>query len=231
MKVVLIGTDTPHRRYIINKLINKGHNIAHCIFETTQKTPPFETRSDWEVAGESELKACLAEGGCDVIPEHVSVKYVETLNGDETVRCMKRIKFDICIVSGARQLVGDILGIVAKRGVNLHMGIATNYRGLDTNLWAIYHRDFTNIGVTLHRLDNTLDTGDIYEAAKIHFGRIKHLHLLRLYEAELSVDLLDVHLKKLTNGSLKAVPQKSVGRYYSFMPAIIKNGIQDNLPI
>ena len=38
---------------------------------------------------------------------------------------------------------------------------AQYYRGLDSDLWAIYHRDYKNIGVTIHMVDSELDTGEI----------------------------------------------------------------------
>ena len=223
LKVVLIGNDTPHRRYIINNLIRKGHNINKCIFEMRSVQSSFDTKSKWEIAGEQQLNTALSKNGCNELPEGLSISYVETLNDSNAVEQLQRLNFDCCIISGARRLSGAMLMLIEKTGVNVHMGIATEYRGLDTNLWAIYHKDFDNIGVTLHQVNEELDTGDVYEVASIPKDRIKHLHLLRLYESDLAIELLHSYLSKFNRNDVIATKQKSKGRYYSFMPALIKN--------
>lgn len=223
MKIVLIGNDTLHRRYIINNLIRKGHNLTNCIFETRSVQSSFDTKSTWEIAGEQQLNTALSQDGCSELPESLSINYVETLNDRDAVEQLQRLNYDCCIISGARRLSGDTLKLMEKTGVNVHMGIATEYRGLDTNLWAIYHKDFANIGVTLHQVNEELDTGDVYEVSSIPKYRLEHLHLMRLYESDLAIELLHSYLTKFKLDDVVATEQRSVGRYYSFMPAVIKN--------
>ena len=44
LEVALLGTDTQHRRYIIQRLIDFGINLSTCIFET-----------NWGVRGRGEI--------------------------------------------------------------------------------------------------------------------------------------------------------------------------------
>ena len=65
-------------------------------------------------------------------------------------------KANFIIVSGADWIKGELLNKIKHKSLNVHMGIAQKYRGLDSNLWAWYHNDFKNMGVTLHKLDYSL---------------------------------------------------------------------------
>ena len=40
-KILLIGNDTLHRRFLINSLIDNDFSILGCVFETENVTPPF----------------------------------------------------------------------------------------------------------------------------------------------------------------------------------------------
>ena len=42
-KIILIGNDTLHRRFLINSLLDNKFLLLGCIFETNNITPPFDT--------------------------------------------------------------------------------------------------------------------------------------------------------------------------------------------
>ena len=43
----------------------------------------------------------------------------------------------------------------------MHRGYISEYRGLDSDFWALYNREFNKIGVAIHHLDAQLDTGPV----------------------------------------------------------------------
>ena len=45
MELLLIGTDTPHRRFIINKILDAGYDLTSCIFTKSQVKPKFNVKS------------------------------------------------------------------------------------------------------------------------------------------------------------------------------------------
>ena len=55
MKILLIGTDTLHRRYIINSLIDQGINFDTCIFQKKSCSPKFEVKPKWSRVEKLEL--------------------------------------------------------------------------------------------------------------------------------------------------------------------------------
>ena len=46
--------------------------------------------------------------------------------------------------------------------LNIHKGLTQYYRGLDSEYWPIFFNEFDKLGTTIHKIDNNLDTGDIF---------------------------------------------------------------------
>ena len=69
-------------------------------------------------------------------------------------------KFDFLVSYNYRRiLTGDILGRFPDRAVNLHIALLPWNRGADPNFWSFVEK--TPKGVTIHYLDEGVDTGDI----------------------------------------------------------------------
>lgn len=69
---------------------------------------------------------------------------------------------DVFLVFGASYIRGGLCDeLVARRAVNIHMGVSPHYRGSSTNFWAMYDRRPDLVGATIHRLTHGLDSGPI----------------------------------------------------------------------
>jgi folate-dependent phosphoribosylglycinamide formyltransferase PurN len=67
---------------------------------------------------------------------------------------------DAFIVFGASFIRGPLCDqLVARRAVNIHMGVSPHYRGSGTNFWAMYDRRADLVGATIHLLTRGLDSG------------------------------------------------------------------------
>lgn len=51
--------------------------------------------------------------------------------------------------------------LVARRALNIHMGVSPFYRGSSTNFWAAYDGRFDLVGATVHLLTAGLDSGPV----------------------------------------------------------------------
>lgn len=83
------------------------------------------------------------------------------LNTDETAQFIRQLEPDVIVTSGCPLLHRRIFGIARLATINVHWGIAPGYRGEDTLFWPLYFRDYENIGVTLHVINEGIDTGPI----------------------------------------------------------------------
>ena len=124
---------------------------------------------------------------------------------------------------GTRKINNDLIAALPKNSFNLHGGDPQHYRGLDSHLWSIWHRDVNGLKVCLHRLDSKLDHGEIFQLVDLDIKSIDSVFQLRSINTQKCVDISLLLLNNLDK-KLKVVctPQKSIGRYYSFMPDVFK---------
>jgi methionyl-tRNA formyltransferase len=225
--VILIGNDTKHRRYIINSLIDSGLRIDSCIFEKKMPSAPFPTRPSWFDSEDDRLTNLFSSNG-RVDLERVEVHSVESLNSDAAGSILAMLNPSFTIVSGACYLTNQTLERLGF-SVNVHLGIAEKYRGLDSNLWAIYHGDFSNLGVTLHQLDHQLDTGAIFDQQPLSAMKTLPFLDLKYYESRLAVIMLLGLFRSFEEGRAAVRNQLERGRYYSHMPGVIKDQLPGKL--
>jgi hypothetical protein len=73
-------------------------------------------------------------------------------------------KYDYVLVNGTSWIREPFVDdLIAARAINLHAGIAPEYRGTACNFWAEYDHRPDLVGTTLHYLSKGLDTGPILE--------------------------------------------------------------------
>ena len=107
--------------------------------------------------------------------------------------------------------------------LNVHRGIAQEYRGLDSDYWAIYHGDYDNLGVTIHKVEPALDTGPIAAQRKLRLTNDMRIYHLRYFGTVLAAEMMRTVLKGYIDGAMEVWPQGKRGRYYSFMPLVLRN--------
>ena len=220
--ILLIGSDTPHRRFIINKLQEAGHNITSCLFLSSIVKPRFNVDSPWAAEEKKELRELYCKETRQDLDRVSAVHYPESLTMDDPLVSATILNADFVIISGADRIRGDVLSAIENKSLNVHMGIAKEYRGLDSNLWAWYHRDYRNIGVSLHKLETSLDTGDLFKVERIKITDRTKVWKLRYQESALAVKLIGKTLNDIATQKVILRNQKGIGRYYSFMPFEIK---------
>ena len=220
--ILLLGSDTPHRRFIINKLLDAGHNIASCLFPRSIVKPRFNVDSPWASEEKNELKDLYLRETREDLDRVSTVYCPSSLTLDDPLVSTTIGNADFVVVSGADRIGDDVLSVIENKSLNVHMGIAEEYRGLDSNLWAWYHCDYKNIGVSLHKLETTLDTGDLFQVERIKITEQTKVWKLRYLESVLAVTLTGKFLKDLAANKVNVRNQKRMGRYYSFMPFDIK---------
>ena len=98
------------------------------------------------------------------------VEEVGSLNGPEAVRVLKETGADLGIVLGTRILKEPIFSVPRLGCINLHKGKVPEYRGMPPGFWELYDGAAT-AGVTVHFVDQGLDTGDIIAASEVPIVR------------------------------------------------------------
>jgi folate-dependent phosphoribosylglycinamide formyltransferase PurN len=92
------------------------------------------------------------------IPEAV-IQRVRSVNSPECRALLGKLSPSMVIVNGTRIIKTEILNATECPFINTHVGITPQYRGVHGGYWALASGDRTRCGVTIHRVDEGVDTG------------------------------------------------------------------------
>ena len=111
---------------------------------------------------------------------------------------------------GYRHILGkDILDLLPDRAINLHISYLPFNRGTDPNFWSFVEN--TPKGVTIHYLDEGIDTGDVIVQERVEFDT-KQETLATSYE-KLQLTMQDLFKQNWQDiKTIKCKRQKQVGK-------------------
>ena len=114
-----------------------------------------------------------------------------------------------------------------KKLYNLHFSLLPSYKGMYTSAWPILNGEKKS-GVTIHVIDNGIDTGDIIYQKKFS---IKNLNCEQLYTKYVSegLDLLIENFSKILNDNYSCKKQKAINSTYFSKKSIDYKNLKINL--
>ncbi|MDQ8700434.1 formyl transferase [Hyphomicrobium sp. LHD-15] len=117
------------------------------------------------------LDRVLEEHALDTSPDPlVTVLAVPSVNSDLCRAHLAKLAPAVVAVYGTRLLKRETLAAVAAPFINYHAGITPKYRGQDPAYWALATGDAENAGVTIHLVDEGVDTGAVLYQASVRFA-------------------------------------------------------------
>jgi len=142
---------------------------------------------------------------------------VNNINNLKIIKIIRKIKPKVIIVIGTGIIKKEIISAFKKTKaiiVNWHAGIIPEYRGCQSEFWAILNNDWNKIGSTIHYLDEGIDTGKIILQEKILLEpkekKFKgNFRFLRYKNILLSTKLLENFLKMVEKGKIKSFIKKN----------------------
>ena len=223
VRVAVLTTDTPHHAYFVWQLAEQDL-LAGVILETRGHDPGFPTHHPFEDDRDAYEREVLLAGMPAAIDGFADTHVSDSVN-DASARAAREAAAADVVVSFGTGLIGrDLIAALPGRLLNLHGGDPEEYRGLDTHLWAIYHRDFGSLVTTLHEVAPEFDTGALAGQAAVAVERGSELHQLRAANTRACVDLTIAAARaKEAIGHVPTRPQRRRGRYYSAMPSVLKD--------
>ncbi len=211
---LLLTTDTPHHRYVAGRI--RPTVQLSVILERLQRVPSLDRFERLQEA--FEVRAFFKK---DDDPGFRNVKEFESVNEPACLRWVQELAPDLLITFGTRRVVPKLFQSTPL-SINIHRGILPDYRGLDSDLWAVYNGEIDNLGTTLHRLDDQLDTGPILDRRRLLIQPGTRLHHLRYHTTVLAAQMLEDLIRRIEAG--RAIPETPQdlfrGRYYSSIPPL-----------
>lgn len=86
---------------------------------------------------------------------------VRSVNDEQVRVIINALRPNVIVVNGTRIIHSRILETTGARFINAHFGITPMYRGVHGGYWALAQEDAKHCGITIHLVDNGVDTGQI----------------------------------------------------------------------
>ena len=193
MKIVFMGTPD-YAVKTLEALINSEHTVA-AVFAQPDK--PVGRK---QVLTPPPVKVCAIEN-------NIPVYQPNSVRTGEALEIINDINPDvIVVVAYGKILPKEILDLPKYGCVNGHASLLPKYRGASPIQWCIVCGE-TETGVTVMRMDEGMDTGDILDSVTTEIGDEETAEELFDRLAVISAELTVNTLKKLQNGEITPTPQ------------------------
>lgn len=159
MKLVILTSDIHDGVIISQNILRSGKDVKAIIYEKKGKTLRSSARRIlFKLSGVMEH---MTYGSMSRMKQDMIVKEVEDINSETVLSLLKEISPDLIVVIGTRKLKREIFDQAKLGAINMHAGILPYYRGADSEFWALYNGEEDKVGVSIHFIDEELDSGDI----------------------------------------------------------------------
>lgn len=157
-------------------------------------------------ASRRRLRALRDRVGAGIpVPEEV-VQRVANANGPECIALLRALAPRVVVLSGTRIVSREVLQRVPATFLNVHAGITPRYRGTHGAYWAYAEGRPGSAGVTVHLVDDGIDTGGIVAQARVERGPEDNFVTLPYVQLEAGLPLLVAAVRQALAGELRTVP-------------------------
>lgn len=146
----------------------------------------------------------LGNWNVDPLPVHL-VDRVTSINDRVVVEKLQQLRPQAIVVHGTRILSPEILRAVDAPFLNIHMGMTPKYRGVHGGYWALATGDTEHAGVTIHLVDEGIDTGSVLLQAPIHPSPEDSFSTYPVLQMAAAVPLLRRALSEIQSGRLMTI--------------------------
>jgi len=154
---VLIEESVPRKQLIKRRIKKMGlRKVAGQILFKMLVSKPLEKSSQARL---QEIKERYHMDASKIPLE--MVQEVHSVNDQDAIQTLKELNPDIVIVNGTRIISKAVLESVSAPFLNMHAGITPLYRGVHGGYWALAEQDPQHCGVTVHLIDEGIDTGSV----------------------------------------------------------------------
>jgi folate-dependent phosphoribosylglycinamide formyltransferase PurN len=117
------------------------------------------------------IGAIMTAYGLDPVPAAgIDIRHVGSVNAKPCRDALRELNPDVVAVYGTRIIRRETLRAVRAPFINYHAGINPKYRGQHPGYWALVNGDPEHAGVTIHLVDEGVDTGAVLYQARVAFS-------------------------------------------------------------
>lgn len=209
-RVILITTNSLHHQFLI-KTINKNIKVELIVFFIKEKKKIIKNKF-YQKEFYFEKKFFFMNKNYHI--ENCCF-YFDDVNSNKLIEKIKLIKPKVGILFGTKKVRKNLIQIFKKNLINIHRGIMEKYRGLDSEFWASYYKDYKNIGSTIHYVNPELDKGKIIYQKRLKLKKNMKSHQLKALTTEIVSNKINNVINKIVSNEIATKKKQKVGNYFS----------------
>lgn len=144
----------------------------------------------------------------------IKLEGVKDVTGKDFVKKINKVNPDLIISIFFNQIISaDLISIPKKGVINIHPAYLPDYKGVSPVFWSLVNNE-EYVGVTVHYINQGVDTGNIIEREKVKIEKGDSEHSLYWRLCEIGSILLIRVAGDIKNGRVKSIANIG-GRYFS----------------
>ena len=160
-----LGLERPSSRLVLLKrrIVKLGliHVLGQLLFLLYVKS--------WQKFARKQIESLVRNMGLvPDPPKGIAITNFGSVNSRACIDWLRGLRPDVVVLNGTRIISSSLLESCNAVFLNLHCGITPAYRGVHGGYWACLNGDHDNLGVTIHLVDNGIDTGAILLQEVVH---------------------------------------------------------------
>ena len=182
--------------------------------------------TEFEATEKASFKDYVEENA-DILAQRTIKKVTsKTLNSSSTVESITSLNPKFIAVHSTSIISGPLIYACPFRIINLHAGLSPYYRGSATNVFPLVNGEPQYIGMTVHFIDEGIDSGSIILQGRPHIEAGDNCHTIGCKNVVLGTELMIRVLRRcMEEGAVPRVSQDlSRGKLYyarDFTPEVV----------
>lgn len=222
MKVVVLATDSTSTWMLVNALLLDYPQLKVVLESPISRWMLLRRRvvkmGAWTVFGQilfmlcipllrfltqQHIKALINRSNLNAkCPLNFVVTQFDSVNSNQCIEWLSTERPDVVVLNGTRIISSAVLNTCKATFLNTHCGITPAYRGVHGGYWALFKKDKKNAGVTIHLVDQGIDTGDIVYQAVIDVDKDDNFLTYPIKQYIAGIPLMREALANVSNNRL-----------------------------
>ena len=212
MKILYIGSDGDLSLQPLRYLLQSDHQVCAVAVDLHPALTNLDPRFPVFTGDENAIETLARTSALPVINLFAPLQ--------DVIATITQLQPDLILVSCyARKLPQEILDIPALGSFNFHPSMLPAYRGPVPVFWQ-FHDGVSEFGVTLHRMTQSMDAGEIVAQSKVIMPDGVNQSRAHQLLAEAYVELLPGFLSVITSGALPTCEQNQSEMSYQSFPTL-----------
>ncbi|MCM4167317.1 Methionyl-tRNA formyltransferase [Arenibacter antarcticus] len=132
-----------------------------------------------------------------ILPNNVIISKVPSVNSKKCIDLLQELDPMLVVIVNTRILNKTTLSSISGKFINIHAGITPYYRGWHGGYWALVRKDTKNCGVTIHVVDDGIDTGKIVYQGIIQISKRDNYYTYPFLQLLIGLPLLKSAIEDL----------------------------------